>query len=51
MDQLLRAHDMVVLLRRSIHQTFLWRKLPAELGRAVGQWLGLDNVEYIHCTV
>jgi surface protein len=41
-EQWVRAHDMVVLLRRSIHQTFLWRKLPEELSRMVGQWLGLE---------
>jgi hypothetical protein len=45
-DQWLRVHDMVVLLRRSIHQTILWRKLPEELMRSVGWWLGLD---ILHC--
>jgi hypothetical protein len=47
LGQSLRAHDMVVLLRRSFHQSVLWRKLPEELVRAVGQWLGLDISEYI----
>jgi hypothetical protein len=41
-DQWLRAHDMVVLLRRSFYQTILWRKLPEELAHMVGYWLGLN---------
>jgi hypothetical protein len=45
-DQWLCAHDMVVLLRRSIHQTVLWRKLPEELVCLVGHWLGLN---ILHC--
>jgi hypothetical protein len=50
-DQSLRAHDMVVLLRRSFYQSFLWWKLPEELAHMVGQWLGLDISERIfHCT-
>jgi surface protein len=46
-DQWLRAHDMVVTVRRSIHHTILWGKLPEELVRAVGQWLGLDIMKCI----
>jgi hypothetical protein len=44
-DQWLCAHDMVVILRRSMRQTFLWRKLPEELLRVIGHWLGLNIVE------
>jgi hypothetical protein len=45
-DQWLRAHDMVVLLRRSFHQSVLCRKLPVELARTVVHWLGLIIEEW-----
>jgi predicted flavoprotein YhiN len=43
-DQWLRAHDMVVTLRRSMRQSALSWKLPEELVRAVGQWLGVECI-------
>jgi hypothetical protein len=41
-DQWLRAHDMVLLLRHSWSHARAWDVLPSELVRELLRWLGLQ---------